>query len=211
MSFDTLVSCRGQRDLVDGNNTMRISFNFDPEKTLQVVAFFLRRAGGPIDKAKLMKLVYLSDRAHFIEFGVPLTGDRQYAMKWGPVPSRTLDLIDGECDPANESVYNTIQLNNFSVSLAHDPGEGLLSTDEKTTMDRVWQEHGHKQTIPLCHETHRLPEYKAAYVEGTSKPIDYEQIAKYSNNPARYWLGRPVISPQTAAAMPCPFPPETDL
>jgi uncharacterized phage-associated protein len=190
---------------------MRISFTFDPEKTIEVVALFLRRAGGPMDKAKLIKLIYLSDRAHFIEFGVPVTGDPQFAMKLGPVPSHTLDLINGECDPLYERVYNTIQLNNYSVSLARNPWEDRLSADEKATMDRVWQQHGHKQTIPLCNETHRLPEYIAAYVEGTSSPIDYEQIAKYTNNPARYWRGRPVLSPQTVAAMPCPFPPEIDL
>lgn len=190
---------------------MQINFRFNPEKALQAVAYFLRKSNGPIDKAKLMKLVYYSDRKQFIASGAPVTGDKQYAMKLGPVPSNTLNLIDGEYYTINDAVYNFIQLNNYSVSLFHDPGDQLLSQEEKATLDSVWIEHGHKDTIPLCYETHRLPEYVDTYVEGTSTLIPYERIAKYSGNPERFRHGRPVISPEMAAAMRSPFPPESNL
>jgi hypothetical protein len=190
---------------------MQISFRFNADKSLQVVAYFLRLANAPIDKAKLMKLVFLSDRQNFITHGLPITGDRQCAMKLGPVPSNTLDLVDGECYPINEKVYNYIQLNNYSVSLANSPGENLLSAEERSTLDLIWQQHGQKDTMPLCRETHRLPEYKDTYVEGTSTTIPYERIAKYSGNPARFRLGRPVISPEMAEKIVSPFPPESNL
>ena len=190
---------------------MQISFRYNSGKALQAVAFLLRRAGGQLDKAKLMKLVYLADRASFIERGVPITGDRQVAMKLGPVPSNTLDLIEGEFHPVNERVYEHIHLNNVRVSLARDPGDDQLTPEEKTVLDAVWREHGHKDTIPLCYETHRLPEYRDAYVDGTSTTIPYEKIAQHSGNPARFRLGRPVISPEAAAQMRPPFPAENNL
>jgi uncharacterized phage-associated protein len=208
---DVLCGGRGKSAPPHTVSTMRITFKFDPEKTLQVIAYLLRRSNSGLDKAKLMKLVYLADRATFIARGVPITGDRQYAMKLGPVPSNTLNLIDGELHPINERVYENIQLNNVRVTLSHDPGDNLLSAEEKAALDDVWRKHGHKPTIPLCRETHALPEYKETYVEDTSTLIPYETIARHSGNPARFRRGRPVISPETAAKMSPPFPPEKNL
>jgi hypothetical protein len=190
---------------------MQITFNFDTEKTLQALAYFLRKSNGGIDKAKLMKLVYLADRANFISRGVPITGDTPFAMKLGPVPSDTLNLVDGEFFPIYGDIYEHLQLMNVRVSLVKDPGDHRLSPEEKAELEAVWKEHGHKATIPLCYETHNLPEYRETYVDGTSMRIPYERIAMHSGNPQRFRKGRPVISPETAAAMRPPFRPENNL
>jgi len=194
-----------------GGFRMQITFQFNSDKALQAVAYFLSCAQGPLDKAKLMKLVYLADRASFIARGIPITGDRHYAMKLGPVPSDTLHLIDGEYFPVNQSVYNYIHLDNYSVSLTRNPGEDLLSEFERGVLTAIWKEHGRKKTIPLCRETHALPEYAETFIEGTSTLIPYEKIAQHSGNPARFWKGRPVISVEMAEQIPSPFAPETDL
>ncbi len=132
-------------------------------------------------------------------------------MKLGPVPSNTLNLIDGEYFPVNQAVYNYIHLNNYSVSLTRSPGDELLSENERSVLDAIWAEHGRKATMPLCRETHGLPEYVETYIEGTSTPIPYDKIARHSGNPARFWLGRPVISPEMAESIPFPFPAEPNL
>lgn len=190
---------------------MPITFNFNVEKTLQVLAYFLRKSSGGIEKAKLMKLVYYADRGSFIDSGLPITGDMPFAMKLGPVPSCTLDLIDGELSPIYDKVYDHIQLMNIVVSLVKDPGDHLLSAPEKTELEAVWKAHGHKQTIPLCYETHNLPEYRETYIPGTSTLIPYERIAQHSGNPKRFRKGRAVITPEMAAVMRPPFPPEAKL
>jgi len=190
---------------------MQITFNFDAKKTLQVVAFFLKHNSAGIDKAKLMKLVYRADRASFIERGFPITGDAPYAMKLGPVPTDTLHLIDGEFYPIFGKIYDHISLMNVRVNLVKDPGEDLLSEEEKAFLESVWKAHGHKPTLKVCYETHDLPEYRETFVEGTSTRIPYELIAQHSGNPERYRKGRPVISPEMAQAMRSPFPPERDL
>jgi hypothetical protein len=59
--------------------------------------------------------------------------------------------------------------------------------------------------------THQLPEYKSRYVEGTSTPIPFEEIAKYSGQEKRYRHNRPVISVETASQIVCPFHRDDDL
>jgi uncharacterized phage-associated protein len=191
---------------------MLIRFKYDIPKAIQAMAVLLRCADGKsIDKAKLMKLIYLADRAMFIQRGIPITGDQPFAMKLGPVPSKTMDLVEGDLHPIYQGIYKNLRLNNYTVSLVDDPGQNLLSDDELTALRTMWYEHGHKDTIPLCYETHHLPEWKERFKDGTSTPIPYEEIARHSGNPERYRLGRVVISPEMAEIMPSPLIPETNL
>jgi len=189
---------------------VRISFRFNLDKAVQVLAFLLSELGRT-DKAKLMKLVYLADREHFLRHGYPITGDRPCALKHGPVPSATFDAINGElCAPDND-VFRYLHAEDYHVELRQSPGVSLLSDDEQATLKDVLKQHGHKKTWDLVAETHQLPEYVESYVEGTSTPIPYERIAKFSGDPARFRLNRPVVSAATAARMIPPFGPDDDL
>lgn len=71
---------------------------FNYKKAIQVLNFFAHKEGGEINKMKAIKLIWLSDRAHLMKYGRPITNDRYYAMRFGPVPSNTKDLC--ECDNA---------------------------------------------------------------------------------------------------------------
>jgi uncharacterized phage-associated protein len=184
-----------------------IRFKFSTEKALQVLAYLLK--GGAMDKAKLMKLVYLADREHFIETGVSITGDKLCAMPFGPVASRTLDLVDGNM--RGDYVFKFLHIDNVSVSVRKSPGEDLLSAEERATLDRILQTYGSIKTWPLVRRTHELPEYKSVYVEGTSTPIPFEEIAKHSGQEKRFRHNRPVISVETAAQIVCPFHRDDDL
>jgi uncharacterized phage-associated protein len=186
---------------------MQMRFQFNLIKSIEVLAHFLRT--GPMDKVKLMKLVYLADRQYFIEYGIPITGDSQYAMPYGPVPSNTLEALNGGL--AGNHIFRYIHVDDAEVSLRHDPGTQNLSPQECAVLATVTTDHAAKSTWTLVRETHRLPEYSEAYIEGTSRPIPYERIAKHSGNPNRFRLNRPVISELTAAGLNCPFPDDADL
>jgi uncharacterized phage-associated protein len=181
---------------------LQISFHFNLNKSIAAMAHILQHLGRT-EKVKLMKLLYLADREHFVKTGVPITGDRLFAMPWGPVPSCTLDAVGGALRP--REVFKIIHTDDNWVMLRDTPDMSALSPDEIQTLEEVVKEHGHKKRWSLVRETHRLPEYRECYVPGTSTPIPYETIARFSGNDARYRYGRAVISPQTAAAMPCPF------
>jgi uncharacterized phage-associated protein len=184
-----------------------IRFKFSTEKAVQVLAYLLK--GGAMDKAKLMKLVYLADREHFIQAGVSITGDKLCALPYGPVPSTTLNLVDGNI--RSDYVFKFLHVDNVRVSVTKSPGENLLSDQERATLDRVLQTHGTTGTWQLVRQTHELPEYKSTYIEGTSTTIPFEEIAKFSGNEKRFRHNRPVIAVETASQMVCPFHRDDDL
>ncbi len=48
---------------------------FNVEKAAQITAYFALRAGGSIDELKVLKLVYIAERAYLDAYELPLTGD----------------------------------------------------------------------------------------------------------------------------------------
>src|ERR1700681_3309737 len=69
-------------------------FSFSHRKATQALNFFANRAGGSINKMKVLKLVYFADRYHLRKYGRPVVGDEYVAMNYGPVASGTKDLAE---------------------------------------------------------------------------------------------------------------------
>lgn len=189
---------------------MRIVFPFNPDKAIQAIAYILSATGGSLEKVKLTKLLYLADRQSFIERGVSITGDRLVAMPYGPVPSGCLDLLNGVALINRDRVFRFIHVDDTQVSLRQAPERTLLNDADREILDQIVRDHGTTQTWKLVRQTHALPEYHDTYVEGTSTPIPFEVIASASRDTRRFRLDRPVVSTETAAAMPCPFNPGAD-
>ena len=166
---------------------------------------------GPVDKLKLMKLLYLADRCHFISDGYSITGDIPYAMKHGPVLSRTLDALDGDFHGVHDKLFPYVHIENYTVSLICCPPTQVLSQPELETINHVITVFGDKSTSALVKFTHDLGEWIDTYKSETSTRIPFELIAKHSNDSRRFWKGRVVISPEAAERMPCPFPSGSDL
>lgn len=205
------VAAVGLAGIVSGEQMDDIRFQFDPQKALAAIVHILSRRGS-VEKVKLMKLLYLADKRHFIKTGVPITGDRLVAMRLGPVPSSTLNMVNGLYPIDGGSVYDTLNVVNNDVFLRTPPGEGesALSASERETIDAVLNDHGDTYRWRLVEETHKLPEYIEHYVKDTSTPIPFETIAKHSGNPDRWQFNRPVITTAMAAAIRCPFKANAD-
>ena len=167
---------------------------------------------GEMDKAKLALLLYIADKGHFLGHGYPITGDSPYAMKWGPVPSSCVEALNGVLWPDADAAFRYLHVTDGRVMLRHRPARGALTEDQRETLLAVCKDHGRKQTTDLVRETQEYPEYKDASVEGTPAPIPFELILKHSGDVSRFRRGRPVVTPETAARMICPFPAnESDL
>src|SRR5258706_9893863 len=104
---------------------MRIVFQFDLTKALQAIAYLVSHLG-EVEKVKLLKLLYIADREHFLRHGYPITGDRPYAMPWGPVPSACLDALNGQSWPHSDDAFEYIQVINNMVTVKVSPGEDRL-------------------------------------------------------------------------------------
>jgi len=64
---------------------------------------------------KIIKLLYVADKAALEQHGASITGDKYVCMNKGPVLSYFLDLINGKGYPADQKQWNeffqTVQFN----------------------------------------------------------------------------------------------------
>lgn len=190
---------------------MKIEFEFDEKKAVQTIAYIVSGMGKRgIQKIVLMKLLYLADKEHFLNHGHPITGDDQYALPRGPLPSKCLNIVNADKWGEND-IFKYLHIENNTITIKKSPGESRLSEKEKTTLDAIislcknW-----KHSKSIVDATHDLPEYVEAYVEGTSRPIPYDLILKYSDNTGHFRRNKPVISREMRKYLKCPFPSEPD-
>lgn len=192
---------------------MAIQFEFDINKASAVMVHILTKLG-EVDKAKLIKLLYIADRDCFISLGYPITGDQQYAMKFGPVPSACLDSLNGIIQEYN-IVFNYLHVSDNKVMLKNNVPSDIpqLTKDELNILDGVIEKYGDISTSKLIGITHSFPEWRDTFAENTSTLIPYELILKhYGKSPEQYRYNRPVISPETSSRMLSPFArPEPEL
>ena len=136
---------------------------FNEEKATELAACMLSW-GGSMKCIKLLKLIYLADRAALGREGHSISTDCWMSMKHGPVPIQTYRLIHQEDDPARHPVWNQYIENqaDYCLGLKKEMGIKHLSAAEREIAEDVWKQYGH---LPpwgpnsIVERTHRLPEW----------------------------------------------------
>ena len=157
---------------------MHLNFHF--EKSLQAASVLLRQDEGRMPYLRLLKLLYIADREMLAATASPITGDRAYAMQFGPVLSRIYNLIKSS-DPRFDDWNKYIQTQGYAVKLALDPGRGRLSKGEIEKLIEVSERYRNKDEWELSELTHDFPEWKAHWpddAERGSYPIPWEDMLK---------------------------------
>ena len=153
-------------------------FVFDERRAAQAAARLLDRNGGTMPYIKLIKLLYLADRAALVEGGHPITGDRFVSMRQGPVLSRVLDLIKDDC-PAEDSVWHGyVARKRFDARLVGNAESKRLSDFDRGVLDGVFDAYGCLREWDVIARTHALPEWKDP--GDSAIPIEPEDILRYS-------------------------------
>ncbi|WP_447922253.1 Panacea domain-containing protein [Achromobacter aegrifaciens] len=166
--------------------------SYDETKASEVAFYFLMRAkksNMTITKLRLVKWMYLAERAAYEKFGEPLTGDALCSLKHGPVPSVTLRLIERPNQVASNgawaSVVETVRhskhvyvsvTDNCSYRTADDLRR--LSDDEVELLDDVWTKFGRMSSKDLetyLHDPARTPEWDWSEGDG-GNPIELEDL-----------------------------------
>lgn len=154
---------------------------FNARKAAQVVAYFAKAQGGSINVLKLVKLVYLADRAFLAKYDATITNDRFVSMDHGPVNSATLDHIDGcQVDDAWEAIVtdragHQVGLTNPEISF-DDLDE--LSEAEVEVLEETWGKFGGMTKYQVRDYTHKnCPEWE--HPHGSSNPIPFERVLKF--------------------------------
>jgi uncharacterized phage-associated protein len=75
----------------------------DEVKATQIAALVLRMAGGRLKHLALIKLLYRLDREALRRWNFPVTTDRYFSMKYGPVTSKIYNLIKDSANAGRRS------------------------------------------------------------------------------------------------------------
>lgn len=152
---------------------------FNEKKATQVASAFLRFAGGTLNYMKLIKLMYLAERAALIRFGRPITWDSYFSLRHGPVLSTVLDIISEKPNPKEKSFwaeYVSAQ-KRYSVSLIKDCPPTQLSSADESVITQVYKDYGSYSEWDLVELLHSiLPEWKDP--KGSAFQISYEDILR---------------------------------
>ena len=148
---------------------MRILFN--ELKAAQVAYRLLELGGGRTLYIRLIKLLYLLDRAALLKWGRPITTDHYASMEHGPVVKDIYTLITESpitpgqrSNPSAETLWNRYILrpSQYMVRTSEqNPGVSKLSKSEEEMILAVHKNFGGKdrqQLIDYCHK--HLPEWK---------------------------------------------------
>lgn len=162
-----------------------IHFPFNFDKALQATACVLSKAPGrQMNYTKLLKLLYLADRAMLQQKGRSITGDHVVAMPNGPVVDTLYGLIKGahprfDADPDVPAFTRHIRgVGEYDVQLVADVGTGLLSSLELRILDEVYEQHKDHdfgRMIDICHQ---LDEWKRNDPGGSVKSLPTEDILR---------------------------------
>ena len=130
---------------------------------------------------KLMKLLYLADRASMKRNGHPISGDRYVSMDHGPVLSQTFNLIKGAVQFSEWGWNHWIaDRADYDVSLRRKASRDALDELSDADLDvlhDVFEKFGKVDQWDLVKYTHR---YCREWEDpnGSSVPISYEDIFK---------------------------------
>ena len=150
---------------------------FDTEKAIEVVLYLAKNAPEP-DIYHILKIIYFSDRKHLERYGRLLYGDCYVAMRHGPVPSTTYDIIkyvrgDGFFS-FSDHARKSFEVNGEKVSPLRKPYLDLLSESDIECLNEAIKEYGNLSFPELRRLSHDAA-YKSAKENDV---ISIENIAK---------------------------------
>lgn len=165
-----------------------IRFKFDLNKFIACVAYFARQDLPDLDKLKICKLLYYADKEHLVKYGNPVLGDTYIHMDNGPVPSKSLDILneiitdDKVYSMAGEAsnkdyfrkflkVDKGFLRHRFPVfQLVKDPGLDCLSESEQDALSETLRKYGRYRPGELIELTHQDAAWRKSAM---NSEIDY--------------------------------------
>lgn len=155
--------------------TQTNGFRFDLNRAIQAAGVVLRDYG-PMDRMRLLKILYIASRKALQSTGKPIIGGRASALQNGPLHSEVYSQIKGD---ANDMEWRTFFKNTgHTIQLIQDPSRLDLSPLEidELIATAKWAEQF--ETFQLSQWTHEnLEEYKKNQPEvGSARPISINDM-----------------------------------
>jgi hypothetical protein len=134
-----------------------LQFTFDRAKAIETILYLAKRIEDPTLHS-IGKLLYFSDKTSLEKYGRFICGDDYYAMKWGPVPTHTYDLMK---EAANQDNL-PFELHGYVVEPSRDADTDILSESDIECLDASIRLYG---DVPMWkrHEDSADRAYKQAW------------------------------------------------
>lgn len=138
---------------------------FNYKKATQSLNFFSIKEGGTINKMKSIKLVWLADRLHLRTHARTITGDSYFAMKNGPVPSSTRDILEqNDIALSDDELQYSAQFisitDKFTFSSKENIDTNVFSQTDLEALDAISNLYGKYTKYKLRDLSHEFPEWK---------------------------------------------------
>ena len=132
---------------------------------------------------KLLKLLYLADRAALLTWGRTISTDRYVSMDHGPVLSVTLNLINGGYTNYGEKWDKAITAKGHAEVELRNPQDEFvpneISQAEEELLSEVFEKYGYWNRWKIVKFLHTLPEWQDP--NGSAIPIAYRDILAAGN------------------------------
>ena len=169
---------------------MPLKFRPKLDKIVELLLYLASKRPGA-DKYQAVKLFYLADREHLNRFGRPITFDNYYALWYGPVASKALDLLENDGWVLREAKIEELPFiteigqakNGSPTTYIRDPKRAvnldLFSKSDLRVFDEIIEKYGDASFEDLMNLTHEHEGYKLAWNnrrEGQRAPMFYEEM-----------------------------------
>ena len=168
---------------------------FRDEKIVHMAAYLIEKLGGEVERLKLIKLLYLTDRKSLEDRGYSISRDEFVSMRQGLVLSRTYDLMRVRSAAHlmwDDLIENVGGKKPFHRLRKKNPKLDALSRYDRKVMDGIIATYGQMTSKELVEHIHTTcPEWKDP--RGTSKrkiPVGVKEILQelgYSKKDAEYY------------------------
>jgi hypothetical protein len=119
------------------------------------------------DKIHLVKLMYLADKHHLMNYGRTITGDEYFAFPHGPGGSKTMDVLNFKKNVLKDLMPFAMQLLKKGKGFEYLPGENcaidqleMLSESDIEALDFALDNFGKIDKWNAVDYTHTLSEWK---------------------------------------------------
>lgn len=138
---------------------MKCSLILDEEKIIEVILYIAHN----IKLANfhtLSKVMYFADRIHLENYGRFICNDDYVAMKHGPVPSKTYDILKSVRDDGFTSVVEparkafSVDKKNSLIKPLRDTDLDLLSDSDLECLQEAIRQYGHLSFEELTKRSH---------------------------------------------------------
>lgn len=142
-------------------------FPFERSVAIEAILYLANRVHRPTILS-ISKLLYLADKTHLETWASFISGECYVAMKFGPVPSHSYDLMK---NAAEESLYGFTVTEDYNLRVQRDANLERLSGAARKSLDNTLGNYGSLPLWDLLDKSHDVA-WRAAWDErGTRQSV----------------------------------------